>query len=685
MSPLPLSAPGADPLDAAARGPLAAAGLPQAWGGAEVFVVLEIGFGAGLAFLAALRAWRADPARAARLHWAATLEHPLTRDALRDALEALRVAPADREPLLTRWPCAVGGVHRLMFQDGRVTLSLAVGPARSMVPGWVPRADALLLSCAAHDGLAARSADLPFAAWRAAAAALAPGGAVALAPGPGAPATPALEAALRAGRHALESAGFAVSTASHPEPFGAGPGGLPGRATRRDSIDPTYALPAARALRVRGHAAASACAHGERPAGGRSALVIGAGLGGSAVAFALACRGWSVTRLDAGTAGGSGQPVLAQHPSLTPDDAPLSRLTRAATLLANGPYALGVLRQHGRVQLADAARAHRVTAGLPRDWVEQVDAASASERAGVRLRQGGWWLPMAGSADPRALCDAWTVAGVSVRDAAAVATLVRTRDGWIALDAETRVLGEAAVVVLACGADGPAIVDAPGALQRPLEAHFGAAGLQRRTGLTTVAMPHPSRVPRCTVGGDGHAVPLDGTRLLLGPAGSVDIDDDAAAGASIGDCVTRDDRVTHEALVARRSDCATGERALHAWSRFAAQLADPGPVPPLAPGRQGRRLSTRDHLPLIGPVPDPRVLAATPTGLRDDRLPLPVLPGLWSATAFGGRGLLWSVLAAELIAARLEGEPSALERPLASALSPDRFLRQALRRVDTPG
>jgi tRNA 5-methylaminomethyl-2-thiouridine biosynthesis bifunctional protein len=676
MTTRPLSAPGADPLDAAARGPLAAAGLPQAWGGADVFVVLEIGFGAGLAFLAALRVWRADPARAARLHWASTLEHPLTRDALRDALEALRVAPADREPLLARWPCAVGGVHRLPFLDGQVTLSLAVGPARTMVPGWVPRADALLLSCDAHDGLAARGVDLPFAAWRTAAATLAPGGAVALAPWPGAPATPALEAALRAGRHALESAGFAVSEASHPEPLAADPGGLAGRAARQDPIGPTYALPAARALRVRGHTAASACAHGERPAGGRSALVIGAGLAGSAVAFALARRGWSATRLDAGTPGGSAQPVLAQHPSLTPDDAPLSRMTRAATLLANGPYALGVLRRHGRVQLADAARAHRVTAGLPRDWVEPVDAASASERAGVRLRQGGWWLPMAGSADPRALCDAWTVAGVSARGAATVATLLRTREGWIALDAQSRVLGEAAVVVLACGADGPAIVDATGAMQWPLEAHFGAAGLRRRTGLTTVAMPYPSRIPRCTVGGDGHAVPLDGTRLLLGPVGSIDSGDEPTVGAANGERALHPDRV------------AQGDRMLHAWSRFASQCADPGPVPSLALGRQGRRLSTRDHLPLIGPVPDAGALAALAAlapGQRDDRLPLPVLPGLWTATAFGGRGLLWSVLAAELIAARLDGEPSALERPLAGALSPDRFLRQALRRVDAPG
>jgi glycine/D-amino acid oxidase-like deaminating enzyme len=210
-------------------------------------------------------------------------------------------------------------------------------------------------------------------------------------------------------------------------------------------------------------------------------------------------------------------------------------------------------------------------------------------------------------------------------------------------------------------------------------------------------MPHPSRMPRCTVGGDGHAVPLDGTRLLLGPAGSVDIDDDATDGPSTGEGIAQDDRfapgdgvahgdgVAPGDGVAHGAGVAPGERSLLAWSRFASQLADPGPVPSLLPGRQGKRLSTRDHLPLIGPVPDARALVMLAAAHRDDRLPLPILPGLWTATAFGGRGLLWSVLAAEVIAARLDGEPSALERPLAAALSPDRFLRQALRRVDTSG
>jgi glycine/D-amino acid oxidase-like deaminating enzyme len=61
----------------------------------------------------------------------------------------------------------------------------------------------------------------------------------------------------------------------------------------------------------------------------RSALVIGAGLAGHAMAYALAKRQWSVQLLDGDhpdSSGGSWQPVIAQHPSVTPDDAPMSRL-----------------------------------------------------------------------------------------------------------------------------------------------------------------------------------------------------------------------------------------------------------------------------------------------------------------------------------------------------------------------
>jgi tRNA 5-methylaminomethyl-2-thiouridine biosynthesis bifunctional protein len=61
------------------------------------------------------------------------------------------------------------------------------------------------------------------------------------------------------------------------------------------------------------------------------------------------------------------------------------------------------------------------------------------------------------------------------------------------------------------------------------------------------------------------------------------------------------------------------------------------------------------------------------TGVRcasTDRRPLlgELEPGLWVSTAMGSRGLTFAVLCAELLAARIHGEPLPLEQRLADAL-----------------
>ncbi|MFM1987856.1 MAG: tRNA 5-methylaminomethyl-2-thiouridine biosynthesis protein MnmC [Pseudomonadota bacterium] len=620
-----------DPLRGASEGRLAAAGLPSAWRGRERCVVLELGFGSGEALLAARRAWHVDPARCGHLHWAAWLPAPLARDLLEARLETMRVPRDAQRALLRHWPPAIDGVHRVPIDDGRIVLTLAIGDARRRLPGWVPRADALLV------GLDPDAPPLDAAALRAAAAMLADDGLAGVGPQP---------SASCAGAGARSPTGVADCTAAALRALESA--GLGFEAAGSEACQ--------RGRRVRGRGAAA----GPPPTSdARRALVVGGGLAGSAASAALARRGWSVTRIDGRAPRGSSQPVLAQHPSLTPDDAPLSRLTRAATLLSwTDPTIAAVLRPHGRVQLADDARAHAVCAMLPRDWVAPVDAAEASRRAGIPLRRGGWWLPRAGSADPDVLRAAWTTSGVQVVADVELACIERRTAGWAAVDPDGATLAEAPVVLLAPGAHPLWIRRDVQPARVPLAALLGPAGLQRRAGATTVATLPSAAVPRCTVGGDGHAVPIDATRLLLGPPGTPD--DDLPDGH---------------------------DTAARAWRRWTEVLAAPPPEPRLDPGRAGERLSTRDHLPLVGAVPDPDAIAARRAAgtRRDDRAPLPSLDGLWLATAFGGRGLLWSVLAAELVAARLAGEPMPLEAELSRRLEPDRFLRHALRRTDTAG
>ena len=66
-----------------------------------------------------------------------------------------------------------------------------------------------------------------------------------------------------------------------------------------------------------------------------------------------------------------------------------------------------------------------------------------------------------------------------------------------------------------------------------------------------------------------------------------------------------------------------------------------------------------------------------------DRLPIVgrISDQVHGAFAYGSRGLLWSTLAAELIASELEGEPLPVEGALCDALSPARFAKRAARRA----
>ena len=57
---------------------------------------------------------------------------------------------------------------------------------------------------------------------------------------------------------------------------------------------------------------------------------------------------------------------------------------------------------------------------------------------------------------------------------------------------------------------------------------------------------------------------------------------------------------------------------------------------------------------------------------------------IYGALAYGSRGLIWALAAAELIASELEGEPLPLEGKLIEAMSPLRFTRRAAARDSRP-
>ena len=98
-------------------------------------------------------------------------------------------------------------------------------------------------------------------------------------------------------------------------------------------------------------------------------------------------------------------------------------------------------------------------------------------------------------------------------------------------------------------------------------------------------------------------------------------------------------------------------------------------------GAVGFRCAAPDHLPLVGAMPDVEAARSRMASLSGSQLAdVPRRAGLYCASAYASRGLVWAALAAELLASQLENEPLPLEGDLADALDPGRFvLRQARR------
>jgi len=102
------------------------------------FAIAELGFGTGLNFLVALKAWRAAGVPGA-LRFTSFEAYPMVRDDMARALAAFPDLPSAE--FLDRWP---GLREPTVFEDG-VTLQIVEGDARDTLPAWPGRADAWFL------------------------------------------------------------------------------------------------------------------------------------------------------------------------------------------------------------------------------------------------------------------------------------------------------------------------------------------------------------------------------------------------------------------------------------------------------------------------------------------------------------------------------------------------------------
>lgn len=363
-------------------------------------------------------------------------------------------------------------------------------------------------------------------------------------------------------------------------------------------------------------------------------------MAGAACAASLARRGWQVTVLDhrGPAAGASGLPVGIMAPHVSPDDSPLSRLSRAglrATLL----QAQQLLRKGS--DWADSGvlqrRLDRDSGALPTPWPDEgrywSEAAQGRDDLPDQLRQRALWHASGAWIKPARLVQAWlSQAGISVRSGVGANSLARTQVGtWQVLDDAGQSLGESELIVVATAHETPALLR--GLLGEP------PLDLQRIRGQVSWARQlENEELPPWPVNGHGSLVRYpdeDGFAWLLGASF-----ERADTGCDI--------RPASHAANLEKLQTLLPQSAATLTSRFAAGQVQ---------GWAGVRCAYRDHLPVVGPLDAGQ------------------WPGLWLCTAFGSRGLSYSALCAELLAAWLHGEPLPLESRLAQSLRASRLLQ----------
>lgn len=635
---------------------LAGNGLPERWRGRRRFVVLELGFGLGLNFLATWQAWREDAQRCDQLHYVALEGHPPRAADLQRA-HAGAPLPQLAQALLAQWPPASPDLHRLDFDDDRVHLHLAFGAADAVLPQLQARFDACFL-----DGFApARNAAMWAAPLMHRLARLA-------APG----ATAATWSAARAVREGLAAAGFEVQAA-------------PGFGGKRDITvarhAPRFRPPAPPAWAARELAWADGQVRADEPV-----LVIGAGLAGAAAARALAREGWPACVLEAADAparGASSNPAGLFHAAFSAPDglharwlraAALYTSTRAAPALADGRLAGdagGLLQLQAGLSPA-AARAALDAVGLPAGLVDWLDVEAARARSGVAVPAGGWWFGAGGWLDPAGwvremLRPGQATGQVRVLTGRPVQSLRRDGPYWQAVGPQGQVWACSRHVVLANAAQAQALLQG---LPVP------ALQQQLRRGQVTRLPPGPllSR-PRVALAGAGYALALPDGGLLCGATQQVD-DDDAAVRAA--------DHIANLRQAAALG-CLTPDGLAGLLSGLARPTGDAAGLQ----GQVGWRMTTPDRLPLVGPPPDlmacaARAGAGAPLPRRDAVRHLPRLHdgehGLYLLAGLGSRGLTSASLAGELLAHWITGSPCPVPVALRDALDPARQWLRAQRR-----
>lgn len=571
--------------------------LPYAWKHKTQFVIGETGFGTGLNFFVTLQAWHTDPAATGILHFVSFEKHPLSADSIRRAMSRWPELGMYVDALYRQYPIRSKGLFRILFPEFNATLTLCFDDALRALRNFSGH-----MNCWYLDGFApSRNTDL----WS---DKLIDEIAQHSVPG----ATLATFSSAGSVRRALGRAGFKVTK-------------TPGYGSKREHIKAefTETIPAD-SLRP------SHCFISKKPS---SALIIGAGIAGTALAYSLSLRGINVTVIEKNSgpgSGSSGNPGGIIMPYLSsfggcPHSFFISGFcfaTRMMSHLARGSTDR-IWNQCGVIQLPSNGRIRRLIDHFedlrpPAELMQHLHSHKLSRAAGLEIASNGLFYPEAGIVSPRNACKHYLSSFPITFLHGRCAKHIEEHADRCVLELDNGQSCTADIAVLAAAHESQALINAEWLHMEKVAGQIAYS--------TATTNSKKLKVGLCS---DGYLLPYSDETHVIGS--TYDYND-----------------YSENVIFARNKTLV--EKA-NSWS-------DSLDLLPTTAGRTAIRSTLYDRLPLVGPLADHSSDAE---------------PRLFISAGFGSRGFTTAPLSAELLAGYICNEPLPVLADVADALHPDRL------------
>ena len=385
------------------------------------------------------------------------------------------------------------------------------------------------------------------------------------------------------------------------------------------------------------------------------AIVVGAGLAGSSVAHSLATRGWQVKVLDKGHslgAGASGLPAGLFATHVSPDNNVLSRITRDGVratmqraqelLVAGRQWQLSHLLEYqytGKRQLPDGA----LWPDSGHTWSTQANTHQKL-LAGLFENSPALWHNTAGWLQPQDLVKAQLQhASIHLQTNSSVARLLQQHNQWQCLDAEGLLIAQAPRVILANAYHAQSLIDSVELTSpAPSRPHMPSTALRGQVTMGTMKNLSPllqQQLPLFPVNGHGSYI------------GHLQSENSDEAYWIVGSSFQRNDLDVATREADQVSNLQQWAELMPAWQEDILKQTDLSQTTSWA----AIRMALPDRLPAVGAFLHPQ------------------FKGVHVCTGMGARGISWSVLCGELLAAHLNHEPLPMAASLARLMAASRF------------